>query len=79
MELGESRSHALHFILSLQQLGTPDFSIQADTPVHAVFKTSDGKRNYLAFNASRTAPRTVRFSDGVTLTVAPGALGQTSR
>lgn len=79
VELGDSRSHALHFILSLEQMGTPDFSIHADAPLHAVFKASDGKRNYLAFNASRTFARIVRFSDGVTLNVAPSSLAQTSR
>lgn len=79
VEFGHSRSHTLHFMLSLQQMGTPDFSIGADTPLHAVFKTSDGKRTYLAFNANRTTPKTVRFSDGVTLDVAPGTLARISR
>ncbi len=75
VELGESRSHALHFLLSLQQMGTPDFSVWADTPLHAVFKTPSGTRSYLAFNAS-TQAKTVRFSDGTTLQVAPRSLGQ---
>lgn len=79
VELGESRSHALHFLLSLQRLGAPDFSVYADTPLHAVFRRADGTRHYLAFNAHRTAPRSVRFSDGVTLTVPPGSLAQTAR
>jgi endoglucanase Acf2 len=79
VEFGDSRSHTLHFMLSLQQLGTPDFSIHADTPLHAVFRRADGKRHYMAFNANRSTTRTVRFSDGVTLTVEPGALAQTSR
>ena len=79
VEFGDSRSHALHFILSLQQLGTPDFSIHADTPLHAVFKTSDGKRHYLAFNPSRNTPRIVHFSDGMTLIAAPSALAQATR
>ncbi|NDF45554.1 MAG: hypothetical protein EB125_07635, partial [Betaproteobacteria bacterium] len=51
VEFGDSRSHTLHFMLSLQQLGTPDFSIHADTPLHAVFRRTDGKRHYMAFNA----------------------------
>lgn len=79
VELGDSRSHALHFLLSLQTLGTPDFSIHADTPLHAVFKRQDGTRHYLAFNADLKTPRSVRFSDGVTLTAAPGSLAHTSR
>ena len=79
VELGDSRTHTLHYLLSLQALGTPDFSIHADTPLHAVFRRSDGTRHYLAFNADRQAPRTVRFSDGVTLTAAPGSLAQSTR
>ena len=75
VELGESRSHALHFLLSLQQMGTPDFSVWADTPLHAVFKTPSGARSYLAFNAS-TQTKTVRFSDGTTLQVEPRSLAQ---
>lgn len=75
VELGESRSHALHFLLSLQQMGTPDFSVWADTPLHAVFNTPSGARAYLAFNAS-AQPKTVRFSDGTTLQVAPRSLAQ---
>ena len=79
VELGESRSHTLHFLLSLNAMGTPDFSIHADTPLHAVFRRSDGTRHYLAFNTDRTTARTVRFSDGVTLTAPPGTLTQTVR
>jgi endoglucanase Acf2 len=79
VELGESRTHTLHFMLSLEALGTPDFSICADTPLHAVFKRPDGTRHYLAFNADRRAPRTVRFSDGMTLTVSPSTLAQSTR
>jgi endoglucanase Acf2 len=72
---GDSRTHALHFMLSLETLGTPDFGVTADTALYAVFKRADGQRSYLAFNAGK-APITVRFSDGKTLAVAPGTLGQ---
>jgi endoglucanase Acf2 len=77
-ELGDSRAHALHFLLSLEHMGTPDFSIWADTTFHAVFKNGKGERSYLAFNAS-TAAKTVRFSDGTTLDVGPRALAQLRR
>jgi endoglucanase Acf2 len=77
VELGASRSYTLHFMLSLDTMGTPDFSITADTPLHAVFKRADGGRTYLAFNARKT-PLEVRFSDGKRMTVAPGALGRLS-
>lgn len=74
-ELGDTRSHALHFIQSLNEMGTPDFSVTADTTLFAVFKRTDGQRSYLAYNAGKT-PINVKFSDGKTLGVAPGKLGR---
>jgi hypothetical protein len=74
-ELGDTRSHALHWIQSLVEMGRPDVDTTADTPLYAVFKRADGKKAYLAFNAGRTAI-TVSFSDGRTLQVAPGALAR---
>jgi endoglucanase Acf2 len=75
VELGETRSHTLHWLLSLDQLGPPDLSVRADTPLYAVFRRADGKRTHLAFNAGRS-PISVRFSDGQVLPVAPGALAR---
>jgi hypothetical protein len=75
VELGDSAAHTLHFMLSLKAMGTPDFSVTADTPFTQVFKRADGSRTYLAFNAGK-APLEVRFSDGKRLTVAPGQLGR---
>lgn len=75
VEVGHSRSFTLHFMLSLEAMGTPDFGITADTPLHAVFKRADGRRTYLAFNARKT-PLEVRFSDGQRLTVPPGQLAR---
>jgi endoglucanase Acf2 len=75
VELGETRSHTLHWLLSLNELGTPDLEVRADTPLYAVFKRADGRRTHLAYNAGK-APITVRFSDGTTLSVAPGALAR---
>ncbi len=77
VELGASRSYTLHFMLSLEAMGTPDFGVTADTPLHAVFKRADGSRTYLAFNARKT-PLEVRFSDGKRLKVAPGTLARLS-
>ncbi len=74
-EAGDSRSHALHFMLSLRQMGVPDFSVWADTPLHAVFRQTSGQRTYLAFNAGAT-PKTVRFSDGTSFEVPAGQLGR---
>ncbi len=72
---GNTATHTLHWMLSLQALGTPDFSVTADTVLYQVFKRPDGRRTHLAFNAG-PAPITVRFSDGKQLVVAPGALGR---
>jgi endoglucanase Acf2 len=77
VEDGETPTHTLYWMLSLQALGTPDFSVSADTVLYQVFKRPDGQRNYLAYNAGK-APITVRFSDGKQLSVAPGALGRLS-
>jgi hypothetical protein len=74
-ELGDTRSHALHWLLSLQKMGTPDFAVTANTTLYSVFKKADGQKTYLAYNTGKT-PLNVRFSDGKTLTVAPGTLGQ---
>jgi len=73
VELGDTRSHALHWLISLQQMGTPDLSVTADTALYAVFKRADGQSLHLAFNAGQQ-PITVRFSDGVTLQVPAGSL-----
>lgn len=77
VELGESRTHTLHFLLSLAELGAPDTSLSANTTFYQVFKRPDGTRNYLAYNAGK-APITVRFSNGLELVVPPGQLARTT-
>ncbi|MEY3125569.1 MAG: hypothetical protein RLZZ573_2089, partial [Pseudomonadota bacterium] len=74
-ELGDTRTHALHWLLSLQEMGAPDVSISANTTLYSVFKRPDGRKTYLAFNAGK-APIQVAFSDGKTLNVAPGKLAR---
>jgi endoglucanase Acf2 len=74
-ELGDTRTHTLHWLYSLQTMGPPDFGVTADTTFYSVFKQSNGKKTYLAYNAG-AAPITVRFSDGQTLSVAPNALAK---
>ena len=76
VELGETRTHTLHWMLSLNEMGTPDFGVTADTPLYQVFKRADGRKTYLAFNASK-APVGVRFSDGQVLTAPSGMLTRT--
>ena len=75
-ELGDTRSHALHFMLSLQEMGTPDPSVTANTALYSVFKQADGRKTYLAYNAGK-APLEVAFSDGKKLLLAPGKLART--
>ena len=75
VELGESRTSALHWLLSLNETGAPDLSVTADTALYTVFKRPDGRKTYLAYNAGKT-PLAVKFSDGQTMTVAPGKLGR---
>ena len=75
VEGGDTASHALHWMLSLQAMGTPDFTVRADTPLFAVFRRADGGRTYLAYNAGKT-PLAVHFSDGKSLDVAPGTLAR---
>ena len=78
VELGDTRTHTLHFLMSLENMGPPDFSVTADHVLHAVFKRADGQRTYLAYNTG-SAPRTVTFSDGQVLQVAPRSLTQAQR
>lgn len=73
-ELGETRTHTLYWIHSLNEMGTPDFTVTADTPQYGVF-AREGRRTHLAYNAG-DAPRTVHFSDGTVLEVAPHELGR---
>ena len=74
-ELGDTRTHALHWLQSLKELGSPDFTVHADTTLYAVFQRVNGQRSYLAYNAS-ASPMTVNFSDGTSLQVLPHSLGR---
>jgi endoglucanase Acf2 len=74
-ELGETRTHTLHWMLSLNEMGTPDFGVTADTTLYSVFRRPDGRKTYLAYNATK-APISVKFSDGKVLSVAPGTLAR---
>jgi endoglucanase Acf2 len=75
VELGETRAHTLHWMLSLNDMGTPDFTVTANTPLYSVFVRPDGRKTYLAYNASKSAI-SVRFSDGKVLNVEPSSLGR---
>jgi len=76
VEAGETRSHTLHWLSSLKEMGTPDFSVTADTPLYAVFKDTSDARTYLAYNARAEAIR-VTFSTGKAVDVPPRSLVRT--
>lgn len=75
IEFGETRTHTLFWLSSLHEMGRPDFSLTADTPLYAVFKTANGTRTYLAYNARDTALK-VSYSDGTVLDVPAHSLGR---
>ena len=75
VELGDTRSHALHWMLSLQRMGTPDLTVGADTALFSVFRRPDGSKTYLAYNAGGSAI-SVHFSDGAQLEAPPHALAE---
>jgi endoglucanase Acf2 len=74
-EEGESRAHTFHWLRNLASLGQVDTTITANTPLYAVFNRN-GARTYVAANRG-TAPLTVTFSNGTSLTVQPGRTATT--
>jgi hypothetical protein len=75
VELGDTRSHALHWLLNLQDMGPPDLSVRANTTFYSVFKRADGRKTYLAYNAGNEKIQ-VKFSDGKVVEVGPRLLAQ---
>lgn len=74
-ELGDTRTRTRHWLLSLKEMGPPDFTVTANTALYGVFRTREGKRTYLAYNAGRD-PLDVTFSDGKVLKVPPRSLSR---
>jgi hypothetical protein len=68
-EAGASKTHTYHWVFNLRQLGRPLKGVSADTAHYAVFE-KNGNRTYVAYNPTAT-PKTVTFSDGVSISVAP--------
>lgn len=66
-KFGESQAHTYQWVHALAQYGTPDRTVTATSPL-AVVLDKRGARTYIAQNYS-SAPVTVDFSDGVSLTV----------
>ena len=73
VELGDTRSHALHWLMSLRAMGKPNFAITADTPLYAAFTNPDAGTTYMAYNAG-DSELAVNFSDGTKLNVLPRSL-----
>jgi endoglucanase Acf2 len=77
VENGETRSHTLFWMSSLEEMGEPDPSVTADTALYSVFKAPNGTRTYLAYNA-HDAPLHVTFSTNRTLDVPPHSIARAS-
>ena len=75
VESGDTRARTLFWLLSLKEMGTPDFTVSANTPLYSVFRNAQGVMTYLAYNARDTALR-VTFSTGKVLEVAPHSLSR---
>ncbi len=75
VEFGETRSHTFYWLASLGEMGRPDLTVTADTPLYGVFKNAGDVRTYLAYNARATA-LTVTFSSGKVLSVPPHSLAR---
>lgn len=65
-ELGETKTHTTQWISSLQSLGNFDPNIRADHPTVITFQKA-----HVIYNPT-SKPLTVHFSDGKTVTAAPG-------
>jgi hypothetical protein len=65
IEEGNSLTNAYVWLSALDSYGHVDRAMTADAPLFAVF-TKDGRRTHVAWNLG-SQPRTVTFSDGVTV------------
>lgn len=70
VELGDTRTHAQHWLHFLHEVGVPDLSITANTQFYATFKSDKGARTYMAYNPTSSTLE-VRFSDGYVLKARP--------
>ncbi len=77
IEGGDSNARFVHWVRTLEAVGPLVPEVHADIPTVAVFER-EGIRTYMAWNASG-APRTVSFSDGFEMTLAPGELASAAR
>jgi len=73
VELGDTRTHAQHWLAFLESVGAPELGVTADTSFYAVFRHADKGKTHMVFNPG-SQTRTVKFSDGVVVQAAPGRL-----
>ena len=73
VELGDTRTHAQHWLAFLEGVGTPELGVTADTHFYAVFTHADKGKTYMVFNPGKET-LTVRFSDGASVQAEPGRL-----
>lgn len=73
VEFGETRTHTMHYLYSLNEMGVPDFGVTANTSMYSVFKNNNGVRTYLVYNAKDSIV-SVNFSDGKSIEVNPRSL-----
>ena len=78
VELGETRTHTLHWLQALKEMGPPDLSVRADTAHYGVFRQANGSRTYVAYNPDNVM-RTVQFSDGTSLEVPQRQIAKLTR
>lgn len=65
-ELGETKTHTIQWITSLENLGSFNANLQADHPTAVTFEKA-----YVVYNPTKK-PITVRFSNGKTIQALPG-------
>jgi endoglucanase Acf2 len=64
VEFGDTRTRTLYWIRSLKEMGTPDFSVTADTPLYAVFKEHAAVRRVQGQGRRAHLPRVQRARHG---------------
>ncbi|QCT03344.1 carbohydrate binding module (family 6) [Paenibacillus algicola] len=69
-QAGSSKAHAYAWISMLNERGTQNKDITADTPLYAVYKHPEHGSTYVVYNMS-SSPVNVTFSDGTTMTASP--------
>ena len=72
LEGGNTHAFMYQWIQTLDDLGTPEAEVTADTPFFNVYR-KDGKRTYAVYHFG-DAPAEVRFSDGHVMTARPGTV-----